>query len=94
MAALARNEGRDMIGKATKSLKKLICAGIAIDESEYGDFFFVTFEGQDYIELVNAKTMILEQNPVVVPNASNLAGIALNSAKKNLNKTGDFDTML
>jgi hypothetical protein len=59
--------------------------GLAIDESEYGEFLFVTFEGSDKIELVNAKTMIFEQNPVVVPNASNLAGIALNSAKKNLN---------
>jgi len=31
--------------------------GIAIDESDYGQFLFVTFENQDEIELVNAKTM-------------------------------------
>lgn len=31
--------------------------GLAIDESDYGQFLFVTFEGTNIIELVNAKTM-------------------------------------
>jgi len=38
----------------------------AIDNSEYGDFLFVTFEDQDWIGLVNAKIMISEENFVTV----------------------------
>jgi hypothetical protein len=30
---------------------------LAVDESEYGQFLFVTFESSDEVELVNAKTM-------------------------------------
>jgi len=31
--------------------------GLAIDESEYGQFLFATFESENEIELINAKTM-------------------------------------
>lgn len=31
--------------------------GLAIDESEYGQFLFATFETSEKIEVVNAKTM-------------------------------------
>ena len=68
--------------------------GLAIDDSEYGDFLFVTFEDEDEIELVNAKTMISEENPVLVPNASYLAGISIYEDGKYLNTTGDFNIMI
>lgn len=59
--------------------------GLAIDESEYGDFLFVTFEGSNIIEMVNAKTMVSEENPVTEPNATNLAGIAFDQTKTKQN---------
>jgi len=57
--------------------------GIAIDESEYGDFLFLTFENQDKIELVNAKTMQYV-NTVTATGATNLAGIAMDTDKSKL----------
>ena len=35
--------------------------GIAIDESDYGQFLFATFETSNEIELINAKTMVCEE---------------------------------
>jgi hypothetical protein len=58
--------------------------GLAIDESEYGQFLFATFEMSDKIEVVNAKTMEC-LDTVTSLNASNLAGIAVNAAGKCLN---------
>ncbi|MHA2404323.1 MAG: hypothetical protein ACXADH_15095, partial [Candidatus Kariarchaeaceae archaeon] len=57
--------------------------GLAIDESEYGDFLFVTFEWQDEIELVNAKTMEYI-GVVTAPEAIDLAGIAMDMGKNKL----------
>lgn len=57
--------------------------GIAIDESVYGQFLFVTFENKNKIELVNAKTMKYV-NTVTAPQANNLAGIIFYSAKQKL----------
>ncbi|MHC4283095.1 MAG: right-handed parallel beta-helix repeat-containing protein [Planctomycetota bacterium] len=56
---------------------------IAIDDSEYGDFLFVTFENEDEIELVNAKTMQYADK-VTAPGADDLAGIAMDSGKSKL----------
>jgi len=64
--------------------------GLAIDESQYGQFLFVTFEGTNKIELVNAKTMISEQNPVTVTGVTNLAGIAFDQGSEKLYKIGDI----
>ena len=55
---------------------------------------FVTYEGSNIIEMINAKTMISEQNPVLVPNASNLAGIYIYAAGKNLNEAGLFNIII
>jgi len=33
------------------------CTGIATDESEYGNYLFITFEGANSIQLVDAKSM-------------------------------------
>jgi hypothetical protein len=57
--------------------------GLAIDESNYDDFLFVTFEGQDYIELINAKTMQY-MDTVTATGATNLAGIAMDKGKNKL----------
>jgi len=55
--------------------------GIAIDESEYGEFLFVTFEGKNEIELVNAKTM--EYLDIVeAPQAYNLAGLVVDKNRR------------
>jgi predicted outer membrane repeat protein len=54
--------------------------GLAIDESEYGEFLFITFEHEDKIELVNAKTMQYIET-VTVPQASNLVGIVVDKGK-------------
>jgi 6-phosphogluconolactonase (cycloisomerase 2 family) len=52
--------------------------GLALDpESE---ILFVTYELSNIIEMVNAKTMIWEQNPVTVPQATGLAGIVFDEA--------------
>ena len=57
--------------------------GIAIDESDYGNFLFVTIEDQDEIELVNAKFMEFV-DVVTAPGATNLAGIAMDKGKNKL----------
>jgi uncharacterized repeat protein (TIGR01451 family) len=57
--------------------------GIAIDESDYGQFLFVTFESSDKIELVNAKTMQYV-GTVTVQGASNLAGIVVDKGKRKI----------
>ncbi len=49
--------------------------GVALDESEYGTFLFVTFEDENKIELVNAELMEYV-GTVTAPQAYNLAGIA------------------
>lgn len=64
--------------------------GLTIDSSEYGQFLFVTFEESGEIELVNAKTMVSEENPVTVPGASSLAGIAFDKSKQKLYKITDI----
>ena len=58
------------------------------------EIMFVTYEGSNIIEMLNARTMISEENPLTVPGASNLAGIAVKAAGKGLNKTGDFYIMV
>jgi hypothetical protein len=57
--------------------------GIAIDESEYGDFLFVTFEDQDEIELINAKRMQYV-DAATVSGAQNLADVAMDIGKSKL----------
>lgn len=57
--------------------------GLAIDESEYGQFLFVTFEWSDEIELVNAKSMQYV-DIVTALGASDLAGIAMDEDKSKL----------
>ena len=55
--------------------------GIAIDDSPDGQFLFVTFEGGNKIELVDAKTM----KPVgttVASQANDLAGIAVDQGRR------------
>ena len=54
--------------------------GIAIDESYFGTFLFVTFEDTDYIEIVNAKSMQYVDT-VTAPGAANLSGIAMDEGK-------------
>jgi len=54
--------------------------GIAIDESEHGQFLFVTFEGTSEIELVNAKTM--EYVDTVTAQTNNLAGIIVDKGRR------------
>lgn len=55
--------------------------GLAIDASEYGNFLFVTFEGEDEMELVNAKSMEYV-DVVTATGASNLAGIVVDQSKQ------------
>jgi uncharacterized repeat protein (TIGR01451 family) len=57
--------------------------GLVIDESEYGDFLFVTFEFLDKIELINAKAMQYVDT-VTASGASDLAGIAMDKSKSKL----------
>jgi len=57
--------------------------GIAIDESGYGQFLFVTFEYSDEIELVNAKTMEYV-DMVIATGAGNLAGIVMDTNNSKL----------
>jgi len=45
---------------------------------------FVTYEGSDIIEMVNAKAMVSLQKPTKVTEATNLAGIAFDQAKQKL----------
>lgn len=55
--------------------------GIAIDESDYGAFLFITFEDTDDIEIVNAKSMQYV-DIVTAPGATNLAGIAMDEGNR------------
>ena len=55
--------------------------GIALDESEYGAFLFVTFESDNKIELVNAKSMQYVAT-VTAPQANNLAGIVVDQGRR------------
>ncbi|MBN1796844.1 MAG: right-handed parallel beta-helix repeat-containing protein [Sedimentisphaerales bacterium] len=57
--------------------------GIAVDESPYGAFLFVTFEESDDIELINAKSM-QQAGTVTAPGAQNLAGVAVDASKSKL----------
>jgi len=56
--------------------------GLALDPDS--GIMFVTYEGSNIIEMVNAKTMISEQNPVTVTDATSLAGIAFDQSKQKL----------
>ena len=47
--------------------------GIAIDESRYGKFLFVTFEESNVIEIINAKTMQYADSAIAT-GALDLAG--------------------
>ena len=64
---------------------------LAIDSDSY--CIFVTYESSNIIEIINAKTLEHEGS-VTATGASDLAGIAVNSAKKNLNVTGNFNIMI
>jgi len=66
--------------------------GLSLDPDS--QILFVTYEGSNIIEMVNAKTMISEENPVEVPNASNLTGIAVYEDVKYLNKARYFNIMI
>lgn len=56
--------------------------GIAIDESEYGDSLFVTFESSPAkIEIIDAKTMQYV-DAVTATGAYNLAGIVVDKGKR------------
>ena len=55
--------------------------GLAIDESEHGNFLFATFEGLNEIELVDAESMQYV-DVVEAPQASNLAGITVDKGKR------------
>jgi len=57
--------------------------GLAIDDTDYGDFLFVTFEFSDEIELVNAKAMTYIDT-VIASGAIDLAGIAMDKTNKKL----------
>lgn len=63
--------------------------GLAIDESEYGKFLFVTFEDSDEIELVNATSMQYT-DIVTAPGATNLAGIVADREKQKTYKISEF----
>ncbi|MDH4240780.1 MAG: hypothetical protein OEW48_14570, partial [Phycisphaerae bacterium] len=54
--------------------------GLTIDESDYGQFLFATFESGNEIELINAKTMQYVDT-VETPQANNLAGIVVDKGK-------------
>lgn len=62
--------------------------GLALDPDS--ETLFVTYEQTDSqhpfnkIELINAKTMLVEQEPATAPGASNLAGIVFDQAKQKL----------
>ncbi len=56
--------------------------GLALDPDS--ETLFVTYEGSNVIEMVNAKTMVSEENPVSVPGGSSLAGIAFDQYKQKL----------
>jgi len=56
--------------------------GLALDPDSAT--LFVTYEGSNIIEMVNAKTMISEENPTTVPEGVNLAGIAFDQTNQKL----------
>jgi hypothetical protein len=56
--------------------------GLALDPDS--EIMFVTYEGSEIIEMLNAKTMLSEENPVTVTGAANLAGIAFDREKQKL----------
>jgi 6-phosphogluconolactonase (cycloisomerase 2 family) len=55
--------------------------GLAIDESSYGAFLFVTFENTGQIKIIDAKTMQCVGS-VNATGASNLAGIVVDKGKR------------
>ena len=55
--------------------------GIAIDESRYGQFLFITFEESEVIEIVNARTMQYVDF-VIAKGSENLAGIVIDKGKR------------
>jgi len=57
--------------------------GIAIDESEYVQYLFLTFENQDEIEVVDAKSMQYVDT-IIAPQATNLAGLVFDDSKDRL----------
>ena len=57
--------------------------GLGIDDSDTGQFLFVTFEGLDAIEVVDA-TSLKYVGTVEAPQASNLAGITMDTSKGKL----------
>lgn len=75
-----------------------LAIGVTIDESESGQFLFVTHEGYeqnpgDEIEIVNAKTMQYV-DMVIAPGATNLAGIAMDVGKSKLYAVDRFTNNL
>jgi len=64
----------------TETVVGIGAVGLAVDESEYGEFLFVTFEGESEIELVNAKTMQYV-DMVTAEGSANLAGIVADQNK-------------
>jgi len=60
--------------------------GLALDPDS--ETLFVTYEGSNIIEMVNAKTMIYEENPEAVPGATSLAGMAFDQTKQKLYVVG------
>jgi len=64
--------------------------GLAIDPDSAT--MFVTYEGSNIIEMVNAKTMVSEENPVTVPGVgtSGLSGITFDQTKQKLCKISDI----
>jgi uncharacterized protein YjiK len=75
-------EGANLVYQTYYNLKSSYwgSVGLAIDESEYGEYLFVTFENENMIELVNAKTTQYIDT-VTAPGATNLAGIAMDMSK-------------
>ncbi len=57
--------------------------GITIHESDYGKWLFCTSEGSDKIELIDAETLVSD-SIIAVPNAYDLAGIAMDTGKSKL----------
>ena len=70
-------EGTDLACQADYDSNTDLAIAIAIDE----DFLFITFENQNDIEVVNAKTM-RKVDTVEAAGASNLAGIVADSGKQ------------
>jgi hypothetical protein len=56
--------------------------GLALDPDS--GIMFVTYESSNIIEMVNARTMISEENPVTVTDATTLAGITFDQSKQKL----------